>query len=758
MSGRRLPRWSRTGGRSAQLRVERRPTRRWWAAVGTALLVVFLSGGGTGWPALAMGPSWNGAGRPQLPQRATATAAGRVIPISRQPFYPDLLATAARWADAPLGEVVGDSPRETLLNFYAVMSRVERELSAATSQADQDPGLTWSASAQAHIATAEQLFGLAVQALDASTFPQSIRDDMAQEAAIQLKEVLDYVFTHSTAPIEIPDSAGLKLLNSQRNRSSDSWTIPETAITLTSTPSARPGDTSFLFASDTVAQAARMFALIKEATGFKQPFSTQGFFESYSKTPGFLAPPKWYLRLPPQIRNLADARIGELTLFQISATAITLLLYAWFALILFRNLLHTYRYYQEREQDPEQTTRRGWHQDNVAWLRVMLTLPVMPLTRLCDYLIDDQINFTGLALVILTYVFYICYFIAASLFVFYLLEALGRSLSEWLVHLRGGGSDLQLKRVSNLVMPCSRVLGGLVALVLIYRLLLMLGLPSTTVLAFSAVPGLAIGLGASKLLGNMFAGLSIQTDRPVRVGEFCQIGDNLGFITRIGLRSLELQTLESRVTIPNAIADEETIINYSRRQPQRQSGSSPSLLVDLMAKRVIPASQSTDLLAVLRRRISTVTELRQPLLTLEHRDDESLTLICHGLVELHNWHHYLKVREQLLLLVKDCVEEIQLCNRLIGVSYSTSTEQLERLPALIADVVKRDPHLKLVSCRLMTIADFSYDVAFFLESHHDDIIELRNAIDRLNRDLLSALDDAGITIPYPTSVQIQAQA
>jgi hypothetical protein len=58
----------------------------------------------------------------------------------------------------------------------------------------------------------------------------------------------------------------------------------------------------------------------------------------------------------------------------------------------------------------------------------------------------------------------------------------------------------------------------------------------------------------------------------------------------------------------------------------------------------------------------------------------------------------------------------------------------------------------------MTIADFSYDVAFFLESHHDDIIELRNAIDRLNRDLLSALDDAGITIPYPTSVQIQARA
>ncbi|MDA7432215.1 mechanosensitive ion channel family protein, partial [Synechococcus sp. AH-601-O06] len=135
-----------------------------------------------------------------------------------------------------------------------------------------------------------------------------------------------------------------------------------------------------------------------------------------------------------------------------------------------------------------------------------------------------------------------------------------------LTRLRGGRSTLQLQRISNLVMPLSRAGGLLVAIVLIYRLLLLLGLPASTVLAFSAVPGLAIGLGASKLLGNLFAGLSIQTDRPLRVGEFCQIGDNLGFVTKIGLRSLELQTLESIVKIPNSVADEATIINYSRRE------------------------------------------------------------------------------------------------------------------------------------------------------------------------------------------------
>lgn len=199
--------------------------------------------------------------------------------------------------------------------------------------------------------------------------------------------------------------------------------------------------------------------------------------------------------------------------------------------MLLGRLLNTYRYWQGDQSDRK--GNRAWHQDNLAWYRVLLVLPLLPLTRGIETFIDDYVNFTGAPLVATTYFFYICYFIAAGFFFFYFFEALGRSISERLAHWRGGNAELQLRRISNLVMPICRVLGGLVAVVMIYRLLVVLGLPSTTVMAFSAVPGLAIGLGASKLLGNLFGGLSIQTDRPVRVGEFCQIGSNLGFVTRI---------------------------------------------------------------------------------------------------------------------------------------------------------------------------------------------------------------------------------
>ncbi|MFM7653051.1 MAG: mechanosensitive ion channel family protein [Vulcanococcus sp.] len=702
----------------------------------TALLAAQLISGGT----LQAQAQEEPAGRPEVG-----------MPFDRQPFHAALLETAERWRDAPLGQVVGDSPRDTLLNFYAVMARVDQEIQAVSREAPADPGWFWSEAERQRIATAESLFQRAVEALDASAFPESIRDDRAQEAAIQLKQVLDYVFSHSDRPISIPDAADLKTLNSQRNRSSDSWTIPHTGLTLTSARTGEEGHSRFLFSTGTVGEIDRTYGLIAAAPVVPQPFATPGFYRSFSDTPGFLVPPKWYLRLSPRVRQVLEIPLAGQTLLQLLLAGLTLLLYGWALLLLFRRLLGTYRYYQPRDIAPI----RSWHQDNVAWFRVLLVLPVLPLTRLSDLFIDDQVNFTGDLLVVVTYMFFISYFLAASTFSFFLFEALGRTLAEWLVRLRGGGSELQLRRVSNLVMPVCRVLGGLVALVLIYRLLIVLGLPSTTVLAFSAVPGLAIGLGASKLLGNLFAGLSIQTDRPVRVGEFCRIGDNLGFVTRIGLRSMELETLDSRVTIPNAIADDETIVNFTRRQRNGGESTLQSLALELTVQQGFSPEQVNDLLQLVRRELTRMDVLQQPLVSLRQEGLEAFTLLCHGLVLLHDWPRYLAVRERLLLRLEELVEQVRRSQRQIGVSYDTSGAQLARIPGLIRTVVERDGELALQSCRLLAISDFSYDYTFRFVGSHSTFGAFEDGIDRLNRDLLACFAAEGIEIPYPTAVEIQ---
>ncbi len=240
-------------------------------------------------------------------------------------------------------------------------------------------------------------------------------------------------------------------------------------------------------------------------------------------------------------------------------------------------------------------------------------------------------------------------------------------------------------------MPLCRAIGGLVAVVLVYRLLLLLGLPSSTVLAFSAVPGLAIGLGASKLLGNLFAGLSIQTDRPLRVGEFCRVGDNLGFVTRIGLRSLELETLESRVTIPNSVVDEATIINFSRRG--------------------LPGNSS-------------------PMQGLELRLD------LEG-----DWSPF---------QLEEVVERAQLSEIPIGIAYGTAADQLARVPELMRAAVDQDPQLRCGACRLERIAACSYDHVLEFSSSHTNHDAFEDSLHDLNRRVISTLEAEGIEIPFPT--------
>jgi MscS family membrane protein len=92
------------------------------------------------------------------------------------------------------------------------------------------------------------------------------------------------------------------------------------------------------------------------------------------------------------------------------------------------------------------------------------------------------------------------------------------------------------------------------------------GVRITTILAGLGVGGLAVALAAQKTLENLLGGISIITDRPVLVGDFCQFGGQSGTVADIGLRSTRIRTSERTVvTIPNSQFSTMTIENLSRR-------------------------------------------------------------------------------------------------------------------------------------------------------------------------------------------------
>jgi MscS family membrane protein len=676
-----------------------------------------------------------------------------VIPLEEQPFYPDLVQRAELWRHTPLGQVVGDSPKETLLNFYAVMADVGLLIESVETSHRNDPGLFWNRQARGEIKKMEVLFNAAVDALDGTSFALDVRPYLKDEAAIQLKHVLDFIFNSSRQIISIPDAKAMKALNDGRSKATQSWTLPGSSIVLTSELADKPINSNFLFSASTVANVAAMYEQVKQQVADldDQTFFTRSFYQDFVNTPGRLFPPKWYLNLPAGARAGLEAEVlfGQ-TLFRlvlsIVAIALLLLLITRLARLLLRS-------HQPDENDLTQI----WMLDSLAWKRVVLVLPMVVATKAVEVFIDLYLNFTGTALVVLTVLFEAAYFSLFVLLVFLFFEALGRSLSEGLVRLSGDQDIWRLSRTSNRVMPTCRILSGGVAVALIYKLLLQLGLSPTLVLALSTVPGLAIGLGASKLLSNLFAGLSLQTDRPLKVGEFCEIGDKQGFLTKIGLRSVEIETVTGKVTIPNAVAEDCIVNNLSRHpaepgSPQRQG---LDLSLELDTKDPFSPDQMSDLLELTRHYAKNRPDLTNPCLTIELDPGSPQRLRCIALIHVVNWRDYINLQESLTLAFNQLIDRVDRSHFVLGVSYDSTDQQLAAIPGILRGIINRTPGFELKACRLMEIAEFSYNFKCHLYCPSLNYKQFKDSIDAINKELLRELAAAEIVIPFPTAIEIQ---
>lgn len=92
------------------------------------------------------------------------------------------------------------------------------------------------------------------------------------------------------------------------------------------------------------------------------------------------------------------------------------------------------------------------------------------------------------------------------------------------------------------------------------------GFDVSTGLAALGIGGLALALGAQKTIENLVGSLTVIFDQPVRVGDFCKVGEILGTVEQIGMRSTRIRTLDrTLVTIPNGDFSAQSIENYTRR-------------------------------------------------------------------------------------------------------------------------------------------------------------------------------------------------
>ena len=83
-------------------------------------------------------------------------------------------------------------------------------------------------------------------------------------------------------------------------------------------------------------------------------------------------------------------------------------------------------------------------------------------------------------------------------------------------------------------------------------------------LTTSAVGAVVVGFALQDTLGNAFAGLGIQSEKPFRVGHWIRVGDFEGRVTEVTWRATKLRTKAGNfVVVPNNIIAKEAITNFS---------------------------------------------------------------------------------------------------------------------------------------------------------------------------------------------------
>jgi len=99
-------------------------------------------------------------------------------------------------------------------------------------------------------------------------------------------------------------------------------------------------------------------------------------------------------------------------------------------------------------------------------------------------------------------------------------------------------------------------------------LLQIWGLDLSSLTVFAGVLGVGIGLGIQGIAKEFVSGLVLIFEHPIQAGDFVEVGEFVGTVEHISVRSTEITTLDRvSVIVPNSRFLETEVVNWSHRSP-----------------------------------------------------------------------------------------------------------------------------------------------------------------------------------------------
>jgi MscS family membrane protein len=453
----------------------------------------------------------------------------------------------------PLRPVDTSSPRATLQGFVGTMDEIYRGMKDFLQEYDASQRLYPTPDERRRQIEALSAATKAIKVLDLSGIPPILRDTVAPERAIQLKEIFDRI---EVPPFEsIPDQDAMSRASSKR------WRLPGTEIDIGLIENG-PRSGEYLVSAGTVDRLPEFYERVKklpykpgpaaELSDVYRRMSSGGaatIYDAFSSSPVGLErilPIRWMLTFPAW----AKAQIAGVASWQWLGLISGLVVCVGFVYGVYRlgRFLASLR--------PEESGP-GW-QALLTPLAIIL-ISAVPVPLLCAIF-----RVGGSPRVVITFAQTGALYLSAA----WLSMIAASLLAEAIVaseHLRRGSLDSQLIRLGM------RFAGLAIAVGFLIQGSYELGFPTYSVLAGLGVGGLAVALAARDSLANLLGSMLIMIEKPFRVGHYVRVSGGEGTVEDVGFRSTRIRTPDnSLISIPNNAVVNATVENLSLRTMRRQ--------------------------------------------------------------------------------------------------------------------------------------------------------------------------------------------
>ena len=92
----------------------------------------------------------------------------------------------------------------------------------------------------------------------------------------------------------------------------------------------------------------------------------------------------------------------------------------------------------------------------------------------------------------------------------------------------------------------------------------LLNVPLTAFAFVSGAVAIGIGFGAQNIINNFISGWILMWERPIRIGDFLEVGDTKGVVEQINTRSTRIKRVDGvHLLVPNSYLLENIVVNWT---------------------------------------------------------------------------------------------------------------------------------------------------------------------------------------------------